>query len=232
MAEIIGDGNLASYAQNTQVGVDSGVITIGVVGPTCSGKTTASHILAQALGDRSKVLSQDNYFFGCSEDTNYDVREALDFGLTKRHLKEIKQRKVVEVPCYDFSTHSRLKKTTRFEPTDVVILEGILLFCDPELVDLLDIKVYIQSNPEQRKQRRIKRDTKERGRTVKEVLERYERDVVPSNRELVEPSRRYADTILIDNCDYSFEGMDKLITKIYKKLGMAFEKQNLVYESF
>jgi len=197
------------------------VLLIGMVGPTCSGKTTASDQVSQALGEHCQKLSQDNYYFGGSAQTNYDVLEALDFELAKQHLKRIKAGETVEVPDYDFSSHSRKEETNTFTPTKAVVFEGILLFCDPDIVDLLDIKVYIQSNADHRKARRIHRDTRERGREKNEVIERYERDVEPSNRDLVEPSRRHADIILIDNCDFTFQGMDKLITTIHKKIGFT-----------
>ncbi len=203
------------------------ILMIGVVGPTCSGKTTVSNLISSALGSKCSVLSQDNFYFGGNKEKNYDEPDAIDFQLLIDQVNKLKNGVTVDVPNYDFKTHSRTDKTTKFAPNDVIIIEGILLYCHPELVDLLDIKIYIKSDPFDRKKRRIQRDVSERGRDKYEVIQRYERDVEPSNEKFVEPSQKFASNFLIDNCNFTFQGMDTLLSDVNKAIGLPYlQKEN------
>jgi uridine kinase len=194
------------------------IILIGIVGPTCSGKTTVSDNLVKKLGNQCSVLSQDNYYYGGMNDTNYDVPNAIDFTLLVRHILKLQSGESVNVPVYDFATHRRTEETKKFIPTKIIIVEGILLYCCKELLNLLDYKVFIKSNPFDRKTRRIDRDVVQRGRTKEEIIKRYERDVEPSNKIYVDKSEIYASHILIDNCDFTFHGMNDLLETLKEKM--------------
>ena len=195
-----------------------GSLIVAIVGPTCSGKTTASKRIQEALGDTCRVLHQDNFYKSAKPTDNFDVPSAIDIPELISVLKEIRAGKQVEVPQYDFHTHSRLKNKMMFEPRRITIVEGILLLCDDELRDLCDIKVFIKSDPAVTKARRLERDVRERGRTRDSVIRQYNDHVVPSNRDYVEPSHIHADHFLVDNADFTFQHMDELLTDINKRI--------------
>lgn len=194
------------------------VLIIGIVGPTCSGKTTVSRQIKSALGDKCDILSQDHFYFGGSPNKNYDVPSSIDFPELVKALKTLKSGEAANIPQYDFNTHSRLKETILFKPKKIIIVEGILLLCDSDTLDLLDIKVYIKSDTNETRKRRLRRDVSERGRTRESVIKQYNEHVVPSNLAYVEPSQSHADHLLIDNSDFTFEGMEKLLTEIRNSL--------------
>ncbi len=197
--------------------MSNSVLIIGIVGPTCSGKTTVSRQIKSKLGDSCEILSQDHFYFGGNPNTNYDVPSSIDFPELVKTLKILKSGNAANIPQYDFNTHSRLKESVLFKPKKVVIVEGILLFCNSDLRDLLDMKVYIKSDTNETRKRRLRRDVSERGRTIESVIKQYNEHVVPSNINFVEPSQVHADYLLIDNSDFTFKGMDELLAEIHLK---------------
>lgn len=203
-----------------------GPCVVAVVGPSCSGKSTECEKLKKALGSKCTIISQDNYYFSAKHGDNFDVPQALDFKRLRKDLKTIKRGQAVNIPQYDFKEHKRLDETKLIEPNDVIIIEGILLFCDEKLLNLFDIKVYIKSDESSRECRRLIRDVSERGRTLDYVKKQYEDHVIPSNKIYVEPSQKHADHLLIDNADYTFQGEAELLTKINQLRGFIVEQKN------
>ena len=194
------------------------VYIIGICGASCSGKTTVSkEIMKRYKNDDILMISQDNYYFGGSEDTNYDIPSAIDFVKLIQDVSELAQDKSIEMPQYDFKTHQRMKETICVQPKKYILVEGILIFSRKELRDLFDLKVYILTYGELCYYRRLKRDVEERGRTVKEVSERYFRDVLPSSKTYVEPMIQFSDIALINNTDWKFIGLDILMDHLEKR---------------
>lgn len=194
------------------------VYIIGICGASCSGKTTVSkEIMKRYKNDDILMISQDNYYFGGSEDTNYDIPSAIDFEKLIQDVSELAQDKSIEMPQYDFKTHQRMKETICVQPKKYILVEGILIFSRKELRDLFDLKVYILTYGELCYYRRLKRDVEERGRTVKEVSERYFRDVLPSSKTYVEPMIQFSDIALINNTDWKFIGLDILMDHLEKR---------------
>lgn len=177
---------------------------LGVAGGTGSGKTTVARAILEAVGrGRIAFLEQDSYYrdieWGSDGELlhhNFDHPEALDNELLIAHLAALKAGHPVEVPIYDFVRHRRTSRTRRVEPRPVVLLEGILLFVEPALRELLDFKVYVDTDADLRLIRRLGRDMEERGRTVDDVLRQYLETVRPMHLEFVEPSKRWADVII------------------------------------
>lgn len=188
---------------------------IGICGATCSGKTTVSNSIIEKCPD-AIIISQDNYYKGGNNETNYDVPEAIDFDLLNEHLEKLRNGNPIDMPVYDFSTHSRTKYTEYVEPANIIILEGILIFTNHTTLSLIDNKVFIQAQDATCFTRRLNRDTKERGRTLDEVVDRYNRHVVKSNEYYVKPSMDNADIILNNNKDFNFIGLQILINHILK----------------
>lgn len=191
------------------------VHVIGVCGSTCSGKSKCVNAIKNSLPEESvTVVSQDNYYFSGNEETNYDVPEAIDFQLLIEHIKDLASGKSIECPIYDFATHSRLKETKIIKSCKIIIVEGILIFTQKELLDLFDLKIYISAYPELALSRRLKRDVEERGRTIEEITERYFKDVLPSTKRFVEPSEDFSDIVLKNNTKDKFIGLQILINHI------------------
>lgn len=188
---------------------------IGINGSTCCGKSLCVNAIKNALPENSvAVISQDSYYFSGNEETNYDVPEAIDFKLLISHIKDLINGKDVECPVYDFSTHSRLEKTVTVKSCKIIIVEGILIFTQKELLDLFNLKVYISAYPELALSRRLKRDVEERGRTIEEITERYFKDVLPSTKRYVEPSEDFSDIVLKNNIKDKFIGLEILLNHI------------------
>jgi uridine kinase len=185
---------------------------IGVAGGSCSGKTRCTESIAQHLHeDDVTILSQDSYYFGGSPETNYDVPESIDFPLLISDLKKLIAGEEIDSPIYDFSTHSRKEETKRLKPKRIIIVEGILIFTQEELRNLFNLKVFISSHGELAFCRRLERDVKERGRTQKEVIDRYFRDVLASSKKYVEPSENFCDIVLKNNLQGKFIGLQILL---------------------
>ncbi len=179
------------------------VLVIGIAGGTGSGKTTLMKNLVERFGPEVTVLSHDNYY-KCRDDmpfeerckVNYDEPDAMDTSLMVYHLQQLRRGEAIDCPVYDFALHNRSKETTRVEPRPVIIVEGILIFENEPLRDLMDIKIFVDTDADVRLCRRIKRDVTKRGRTLESVLEQYQATVKPMHEKYVEPSKRYADIVV------------------------------------
>ena len=179
-------------------------VALGVAGGTGSGKTTVADAILDAVGrDRIASLAQDSYYrdvdWQSDEDLlnyNFDHPRALDSELLVAHLRSLKAGEAIEVPVYDFVTHRRTAETVRVKAKPVILLEGILLFVEPQLRQLLDFKIFVDTDSDVRLIRRIRRDIRERGRTLEDVMRQYLETVRPMHLEFVEPSKRWADVIV------------------------------------
>ena len=177
---------------------------IGICGGTGSGKTTvANRILESVSKDEVVFLQQDSYYrnldqlpLDIRDVVNFDHPDAIDNDLLVEHLRALKQGRSVELPLYDFKTHSRREETLHVAPQPIIIIEGILIFAEPRLLDEMDIKVYVDTPDDIRFIRRLSRDVAERGRTVESVIEQYLSTVRPMHTQFVEPSKRCADVII------------------------------------
>lgn len=179
-------------------------VIIGIAGGTGSGKTTVAQNIYDRVGnERIEWISHDSYyrnFDGLTPDErhriNFDHPDSLETELLVRHLDVLAKGSSVEVPVYDFTTHSRKSETLRVEPRKVIIVEGILVLAEPELRRRIDIKLFVDTPADVRFMRRLLRDIKTRGRTLESVVEQYITTVRPMHEEFVEPSKRYADLII------------------------------------
>lgn len=178
-------------------------IVLGIAGGTGSGKTTLAKGIKEALGDEAVLLCHDFYYHKneympyeerCK--LNYDHPKSLETDLLIKHIKQLKDNENIERPVYSFVTHTRLEETITVKPAKVIIVEGVLLFENPELRDIMDIKVYVDTDSDIRLARRIRRDVNERGRSLDSVLDQYIGTVKPMHEQFVEFSRKYADVII------------------------------------
>lgn len=196
-------------------------LLIGITGGTGSGKSTVAHeILKNLQGESIATIEQDAYYKDQSNltfeeriKTNYDHPDAFDTALLIEHLKALMNGQAIEKPIYDFSIHNRKKETVKVEPKDIIILEGILILEEAEIRELLDIKIYVDTDPDVRIIRRLTRDIKERGRSFESVISQYLDVVRPMHLQFVEPSKRYAD-IIIPEGGYNKVAIDIIVTKI------------------
>lgn len=201
-------------------------LILGVAGGSGSGKTTVARAILETVGpDRITLIQQDSYYRdvdwrGEAEllAHNFDHPSAIDSDLMVSHLHALKAGHAVEVPVYDFVRHRRTARTRRVEPQPVVVLEGILIFVEPALRDLLDFKVYVDTDPDIRLIRRLGRDMSERGRTVQDVLRQYLETVRPMHLEFVEPSKRWADVIIPEGGENRV-ALEMVIARVEKILG-------------
>lgn len=181
-----------------------GVIVIGVAGGTGSGKTTVSHAILDRVGrERIVYMQHDSYYRDRSDLSfeertrqNYDHPDSLENELLIQHIHALRSNRTARIPVYDFATHLRSKETRLVEPRPVVLLEGILIFADKALRELMDVKIFVDTDSDLRFIRRLKRDISERGRTMESVFQQYLDTVRPMHLEFVEPSKRYADVII------------------------------------
>ncbi len=179
-------------------------IVIGVAGGTGSGKTTvARQILERGGTEHIAYIPHDAYYRDHShlpsherDQVNYDHPNSLETELLVEHLKDLCAGRAVKIPVYDFTTHTRTKQTRRVEPAPIIMVEGILVFSEPELRKLFDVMLYVDTDADVRFIRRLRRDIEERGRSVESVCEQYLSTVRPMHLEFVEPSKRYADVII------------------------------------
>jgi len=196
-------------------------ILIGIAGGSGSGKTLVSRRLYDELGsDKVIIIQQDSYYkelshlsFEERKNQNFDHPDALDEVLLLQHIHELLQGNYIEQPIYDFALHTRKKETRRIGDHLIIILEGILILHNPQLRELMDIKVYVDTDDDIRFIRRLKRDIQERGRSLESVIEQYEKLVRPMHLQFVEPSKRYAD-IIIPQGGHNLVAIDLLKTKI------------------
>ena len=178
-------------------------IIIGIAGGTASGKTTVAQNIKEVFGDNVELLSHDYYYLPHNDMTyeertkiNYDHPNAFETDRLIRGIRDLKDGKAVDVPVYDFTIHNRVDETVKVQPKRVIIVEGILVFENEELRRLMDIKIFVDTDADERLARRILRDVKERGRSLDSVLKQYTTTVKPMHDQFVEPSKRYADIIV------------------------------------
>lgn len=201
------------------------MLIVGIAGGTGSGKTTVVRKLIDMLPPGEVViLPQDSYYKDNSQlpiaerqKINFDHPDSVEFPLLMDHLAELKAGRPIEMPIYSYLTCIRSKETIPINPADVVVVEGILVLCDPGLRTMLDIKVFVDADADDRLGRVIQRDIVERGRSVLQVLERYNETVKPSHLQFIEPSKRYADIIIPGGGD-NVVGIEVLKTIIEKHL--------------
>ncbi|MBQ3913207.1 MAG: uridine kinase [Lachnospiraceae bacterium] len=181
----------------------SDCIIIGIAGGTASGKTTVAQKIKEVFGSNVELVSHDYYYLPHNDMTyeertkiNYDHPNAFETDRLIRDIRDLKAGKAVDVPVYDFTIHNRVDDTIRVEPKRVIIVEGILVFENEELRSLMDIKIFVDTDSDERLARRILRDVKERGRSLDSVLTQYTTTVKPMHDQFVEPSKRYADIII------------------------------------
>lgn len=201
---------------------------IGICGGTGSGKTTIARKIVEAVGKSNVVLvEQDSYYRNLSDmplderhQANFDHPDSIDSEMLMNHLKRLKSGQSIEMPIYDFVTHTRGEKTEHIDTKPVVIVEGILIFAEPRILDLLDVRIFVDTPDDVRLIRRLRRDINERGRSFEQTLWQYEHTIRPMHFEFVEPSKRYADIILPEggNSAVSVEFLCGLVReKLYKE---------------
>jgi len=201
-------------------------VVVGVAGGTGSGKTTvATEILKRAGTDQISLIQHDAYYKDLSDlpmaqraMQNFDHPDALDNDLLIAHLQELKAGRPVEVPVYDFTTHSRTARTLRLDPHRVILLEGILIFSDEILRGLMDVRIYVDTDADIRFIRRLQRDIAERGRTMESVIHQYLATVRPMHQEFVEPSKRHANVIIPEG-GFNEVAMEMIAARIKALLG-------------
>ena len=196
-------------------------IIIGIAGGTGSGKTTLTEKLRDHFGaNEVSVLNHDSYYKRHDElpyeercKLNYDHPDSFDTPLMVAHLRELRAGHPVQVPVYDYTIHNRTDKTIEIKPTKVVIVEGILIFQNKELRDLMDIKIFVDTDADVRILRRIVRDVKERGRTLDSVVNQYLTTVKPMHEQFVEPTRKYADIVVLEG-GHNLVALDLIMQRI------------------
>ncbi|WP_188453561.1 uridine kinase [Virgibacillus oceani] len=207
-------------------------VVIGVAGGSGSGKTTVTRSICQRFSDTTiLVIEQDYYYKDQSHlpfeerlNTNYDHPLAFDNDLLIKHIHDLMNQKAIEKPVYDYKIHTRSNEIIPVEPKEVIILEGILILEDPRLVDLMDIKVFVDTDADVRIIRRLLRDIKERGRTLDSVIDQYINNVRPMHLQFVEPTKRYAD-IIIPEGGQNHVAIDIMATKIENILSKNHENK-------
>ena len=199
-------------------------LVIGIAGGTGSGKTTLMKNIISRFGDVVTVLSHDNYYRRHDELTyeerckiNYDEPAALETDLMAYHLDLLRRGEPIECPVYDFTQHNRSDETITVVPKSVIIVEGILIFENEPLRDLMDIKIFVDTDADVRLCRRIKRDVNKRGRTLESVLTQYQETVKPMHEKYVEPSKKYAD-IVVPEGGKNLVALDMIMGRIARHL--------------
>jgi len=196
---------------------------VGIAGGTGSGKTTVAHKLASAMPPGRCVTIEHDAYYRDQEHLlpeerarlNYDHPASLESSLLAFHLSELRGGRAVAVPTYDFATHARRRETRTVEPARVIIVEGILVFTEPGLRELMDLKIFVDTDPDIRLMRRIRRDLEQRGRTFQSVRDQYYATVRPMHLEYVEPSKRWADLIIPEGGD-NHVALDVLLGQLWR----------------
>ena len=201
------------------------MLIIGIAGGTGCGKTTVvNQILNELPEGEVGVISQDSYYkdtthlsFDERVKINFDHPRSIDFELLEQHLKELRKGKSIDQPVYSFIKHNRTGDVIVTKPRKVMIIEGILILSHPEIRDLFDIKIFVHADSDERLIRRLKRDIKDRGRDIDEVLTRYQNTLKPMHQQFIEPMKEYAD-IIIPNNKYNTVAIDIVKTIINERL--------------
>ncbi|MGB7024082.1 MAG: uridine kinase [Candidatus Acidiferrales bacterium] len=201
--------------------MSSSAFVIGICGGTGSGKTTITNRLSRELADSGVlVLQQDHYYKDLSHlpleersQRNFDHPNALDTELFIEHVRRLKEGQSIERPVYDFTQHRRVQETARLESRPAILVEGILIFENEALRNLMDIKIFVDTDADLRFIRRLVRDIRDRGRTLESVVEQYQKTVRPMHLEFVEPSKRHAD-IIIPEGGHNEVGIDLVLQKV------------------
>ncbi|HPX04758.1 MAG TPA: uridine kinase [Tenuifilaceae bacterium] len=206
------------------------MLVIGIAGGTGSGKTTVVKRIVELLPPGEVVvIPQDSYYRDNShlpleerQEINFDHPASIEFELLVEHVQALKEGKSIEQPIYSYLTCARAKESIRINPRHVVIVEGILILTHPELRDLMDVKVFVDADADDRLSRVIARDIVERGRSVNKVLERYEKTVKPMHLQFIEPTKRYADIIVPQggNNSVAINILTSIIEKTLRKHGL------------
>ena len=207
--------------------MENKILVIGIAGGTGSGKTTLmKNLIARFQGDVT-VLSHDNYYKRHDElayeercKLNYDEPAALETDLMVRHLDALRRGEAIECPVYDFSQHNRSDRTTTIVPKKVIIVEGILIFENEDLRNLMDIRIFVDTDADVRLCRRIARDVGERGRTLESVLDQYQTTVKPMHEKYVEPSKKYANLVVPEG-GQNYVALDMILSRIQRHLDNA-----------
>lgn len=208
-------------------------IIIGIAGGSGSGKSTFTNRIKKHFGDDVVVIYHDNYYrrqdgilFEKRVKVNYDHPDSLETDLLVEHLKQLKAGKSIECPVYDYSQHNRSDKVIKIEPRPVILVEGILLLADERIRDLLDIKVYVEADADERILRRIFRDVEERGRDLNGIIEQYLTTVKPMHYLYVEPTRAKADIVI--NSGKNNVAFDLFVSKIRQLLEQLSDQDKKV----
>ena len=200
------------------------ILVIGIAGGTGSGKTTLMDNLVGRFADQVTVLSHDNYYRRRDDMTmeerqkvNYDEPAALETDLMVRHLDRLRHGEAIECPVYDFTQHNRSDQTITIVPRKVIIVEGILIFENEDLRNLMDIRIFVDTDADVRLCRRIARDVGERGRTLQSVLDQYQNTVTPMHEKYVEPSKKFANLVVPEGGE-NYVALDMILTRIQRHL--------------
>ena len=209
--------------------MENNILVIGIAGGTGSGKTTLMKNIIESFGDVVTVLSHDNYYKRRDDLTyeqrcgiNYDEPAALETDLMADHLDKLRHGEAIDCPVYDFTQHNRSSETVRIVPKNVIIVEGILIFENNPLRDLMDIKIFVDTDADVRLCRRILRDVTKRGRTLESVLSQYQNTVKPMHEKYVEPSKKFAD-IVVPEGGNNLVALDMIMGRIARHIKEAAE---------
>lgn len=200
-------------------------LVIGIAGGSGSGKTTVANVIRERVGaEHIAYLPHDAYYKDLSSlpynqriEVNFDHPNSLDTELLVQHVKQLVKRQAIELPVYDFRIHARTEETIRLEPQPVILVEGILIFAEPALRKLFDVKIFVDTDADIRFIRRLERDIAERGRTTDSVIQQYLRTVRPMHLEFVEPSKRYADVIIPEG-GWNVVALDMVVARVQELL--------------
>jgi uridine kinase len=195
-------------------------VVIGIAGGTGSGKTTVTTAIRKQIADKVTLITQDAYYKNYPDlsyeercKINYDHPETFDTELLIKHIKSLKNTVPISMPVYDYENHLRTEEIEPKKPAPIIIIEGILIFESPHLRDLMDIRIFVDTDADIRILRRIERDINERGRSLNSVIQQYRTTVQPMHIEFVEPTKRYAD-IIIPEGGYNTIAIDMIVAKI------------------
>ena len=202
-------------------------LVVGIAGGTGSGKSTVTRAILESIPERNvAIIEQDCYYKDQSHlpaeervNVNYDHPLAFDNGLLIEHVEKLIKGQAIEKPQYDFTVHNRKKQTLHVEPRDIILLEGILILDSPLLRELMDIKIFVDTDADVRIIRRIVRDMRDRGRSLESVINQYLNIVKPAHNEFCEPTKRYAD-IIIPEGGYNKVAVDIMVTKVKSIIGI------------